>query len=277
MFEEAYPLALSLYRYSRQKLKKQVYHSYPFQHLFRGPTEVKKFNKCPKKIQDTYFLNNRSWDVPEIKAEFGGVSQSDSGFLNTPLFLSEWRQYFDAKKRLSEEECSEKDLICTKDHIEWKGIRAKAVFLATGTDLLKSNWINKTDFRTVKGDILTIENPIKTTDAIWFKGTWICPNPNQENTCKAGATFIEDYSTTYPQPDDKTVLLNKLSGWIKSPIKVLLHQSGERVMRHDKRPFLKRLSSTYPIWGLGALGSKGILLSPYLAKKLIRESLHDRR
>ena len=100
--------------------------------------------------------------------------------------------------------------------------------------------------------------------------------PLGHNNYKIGATYAWDEMDEKITEKGKTQLLE---GWEKitsSDLKITKQQAGIRPTVKDRRPLLGTHSTHRNLHVFNGLGSRGILMAPFLAKEMVNFLLHQK-
>ncbi len=129
------------------------------------------------------------------------------------------------------------------------------------------------NFAVSKGEVLRVSAPNLNPGLILHRGHWVLPMENED--AWLGATHepgIDDVKPTAAARDALLATAEKLTGKNFTPT---AHWVGQRLASRDMHPVVGR-HPAYPNRGiLSALGSKGVLYAPWLARLWV-EHLRDR-
>ena len=99
--------------------------------------------------------------------------------------------------------------------------------------------------------------------------TGVITIPLGDDIYHVGSTFDWEDFTIDPTEKSKVNLINKLPFLKKGSYKVMDHQAALRPSTVDRRPILGAHKKYNNLFIFNGLGSRGLLLSPYLSKELI--------
>lgn len=122
-------------------------------------------------------------------------------------------------------------------------------------------------FAPVKGEVITIFSPQLKLNEIISKGVFICPIGNHRYN--VGATYHWDKLDDVPTKEGASELTKKLSDIIKVPFDVVDHRAGVRPAVKGRRPLLGEHPSAKNVIIFNGMGSKAVLMVPFLAEHLI--------
>ncbi len=117
-----------------------------------------------------------------------------------------------------------------------------------------------------KGDLLLIKAPKLSFNVIINSSVFILPIGN--HYFKVGATYNWQDKTSTPTEEGKQELIEKLKEIINCDFEIIEHLAGVRPTVRDRRPLLGTHSKHKNVHILNGLGTRGVMLAPYLAKAL---------
>jgi glycine oxidase len=83
-----------------------------------------------------------------------------------------------------------------------------------------------------------------------------------------GSTYNWQDTTWEATPAGKAELLTKVNDLVETPFAIIEHTAGVRPTTHDRRPTLGTHYMHKNMFVFNGLGTKGVLLAPYLANHL---------
>lgn len=238
--------------------------------VFTDAEEIKLWEKKSaepelKKFLDAQIISNFHEELFVQNNGFGKVLHA--GNLNTREFLHKARAYFTRSGILMEEELDYTDLKFDSDaFVFYKNEKFDKVIFCEGHRALKNPWFDWLEFKLTKGEALTVKADLNIEKEVVNKGVFILPYSN--NIYKVGATYEWHELNEIPTPKGKQELTEKLEKVIKVPYEIIAHEAGIRPTVKDRRPLLG-VHPEYPQLAIfNGLGTKGVMLAPYFAKKL---------
>jgi glycine/D-amino acid oxidase-like deaminating enzyme len=117
-----------------------------------------------------------------------------------------------------------------------------------------------------KGELLLIKIPNLSIDFILKGDIFLIPIGN--DLYKVGATYNWEDKTDIPTEEGKKELLDKLKAIVGLDFEIVDHKAGVRPTVKDRRPLLGRSIESDRIYVLNGLGTRGVLLGPFLAEAL---------
>ena len=200
----------------------------------------------------------------KISNQFGVVKQS--GNLNMPEFLRTTDLFF--KDQLLEEIFDHASLEINSDFVSYKNIKAKNIIFCEGYLVKNNPLFNWIPLKPAKGEVLTISAPeLKLKDQILNKNGFIMDLEN--GTYKLGATYEWQELTEEPTKKGLTELTDKLLQLITCNYTITKHEAGVRPSSVDRRPIIGSHPKHTNLYVFNGLGTKGVMLAPYFAKKFV--------
>lgn len=199
-------------------------------------------------------------------AEFGLGTVMTSGRINVLNYLNASKAYFQEQHAYHEDSMLYQDIYWEEDLITWKGYKAKHLIFCEGQQTRFNPWFSYLPLTPTKGEVLKVTSDID-LDFPVNGGKFILPLG--DNTYKIGATYA--WHDLEKQPTEEGLEQLK-KGWSKiSPrsFQAAEHQAGIRPTVKDRRPLLGTHPNHKNIHIFNGLGSRGILMAPYLAKCLL--------
>lgn len=201
-----------------------------------------------------------------IKGELkksGIVKQT--GRLDIASYVKHSRTYFHNKGTLIYDSFNHSMVRVLKKGIQYNSLQVNKIIFAEGTYADQNPFFKWLPFKSVKGDILTIESKDLKVDKIRKKNIFILPLG--KNLYKIGATYHWWDKTWVPSNKGKMELIEKLDKISDCTYKIIKHEAGRRPATHDRRAFMGSHPSYEDLLIFNGLGSKGVFLGPLLASE----------
>lgn len=147
----------------------------------------------------------------------------------------------------------------------------EAVIFCEGTAVAHNPFVGAPFLRPCKGQWLAVSNPGL---AAGYLGK-IFLLPDGKESILAGSTYEHHFSDG--EPDDKALkyLLEAVTEMMHLAPAILSHKTGIRPVSSDRRPVVGPAPHQPGLYILNGLGSRGFLLAPFLASKLVRHIVHN--
>uniref|UniRef100_UPI003217119B NAD(P)/FAD-dependent oxidoreductase n=1 Tax=uncultured Draconibacterium sp. TaxID=1573823 RepID=UPI003217119B len=203
--------------------------------------------------------------LSESKA-YANVKQA--GYLNLDVFLQAAEVYFRNKDLLVEDDflLDEKQGDSTSYKIG-DLIYEKLVF-CEGYHLYKNSLFDFVQFKPVKGEVLQIYAPELSEHFILNKKVFVLPVGNHR--FKVGSTYEWKDLSEKTTEDGRRSIIERLNQFVFADYKIENHWAGVRPTVADRRPVLGRHPKYKDIFVFNGLGTKGVMLAPYMAQEMVR-------
>lgn len=261
-------LANAFYRELEQKLAINCWFPLPLLRKFVDVEEQNNWFVACDKVELSSFLSSEIIRdiIAGISSPYGFGLVHDTGFLDTKLLVESYRDYLFNKGLLVCEDFDYEQFSFDQHGVKYKNIEAKQIVFAQGMGLKDNPFFKELPLDGTKGELLLVRIADLKSEAIIKGNMFIIPIGN--DIYKVGATY-----NWQDKDDDCTVvgkeeLLRGLEDIISLDYQVIQHQAGVRPTVKDRRPLLGRSLVSDKIYVFNGLGTRGVLLGPYLASKL---------
>ena len=267
--DKLFPYMLSYYRGLELRLGASFLNETP---IYRPFLSVKEQNEWMAKSANAFYqpfikeVANRSKYGHHIRDEHGGLLLAQSGYVNTAELLRAFRGYLLQKGALIAQFFDTSRLELAASGVNYQGYKAKAIIFSEGTLVGGNPFFHELPLRPVKGELLFIKVRERFS-AIYNRGVFIIPL--SDGICKVGATYDHQNLDSEPTKEAKWQLTHRLDELIRLPYEVVSQVAGLRPATKDRRPFLGRHPGCEQVAVFGGLGTKGVSLSPFLARQLV--------
>lgn len=214
------------------------------------------------------FLNSELSKVAikGIEAPYGYGEVFSTGYLETNDLIPAYRNYLAENDSYRVEEFDFNALSYSDEGIVYKDIKAKNIVFAEGFGMLNNPFFGELPLDGTKGELLLVKIPGLKIDAMLKAGVFLIPIGNE--MYKLGATYNWEDKSDVPTISGKEELIEGLKSFMDLDFEVVEHIAGIRPTVKDRRPLLGRSLVSNRIFVLNGLGTRGVLLAPYLAEKL---------
>jgi len=203
-------------------------------------------------------------DAINIPFGFGQVKQT--GYIDTSVLVDLYTEYLKSKELFSDEWFDYSEIKITRDYIFYKGKKTKNIVFCEGMMLKNNPFFGKLPLDGAKGELLIIEAKDLKIDFLLKAGLFVLPIGNDKY--KVGATYNWTDKTSQPTKEAKIELVSELKKNITCEFKVIEHLAGIRPTVRDRKPLVGQHHLYKNMYLLNGLGTRGVMLAPYLAKKL---------
>jgi len=261
-------LALPKYRALENLLEVKLDYKLPVYRKFASIEEQNEWFVASDKavlsdFMSTKLLNN----VNEyINAEFGFGEVLHSGRIDTSVLIESYRNYLLKTNQLITEDFLYELLDIELNAIQYKNFVAKHIVFAEGYGISKNPFFKHLPLNGTKGEMLTIKAPDLKLDFILKSSVFIVPLG--KDLFWVGATYEREDKTHKITLNAKDELVEKLRQVVTCDFEVIHQVAGIRPTTRDRRPLVGRHSKHNNMYILNGLGTRGVMISPYVAEQL---------
>lgn len=217
-----------------------------------------------KPYMNSSFVEN---NYKHLKADLGFGEVTNSGRVFLPLMISTLRSHLKEHSIVIDDIFSFADLDLTHNKVRYKNIEADNIVFCEGHRMTKNPYFNYLPLHTTKGELLTVKLKNTQVEELIKSGVYLMPLGN--DLYRVAATFNNGVNDELCTVEGKNELLLKLSKLVDECPEVVNHQAGIRPTVKDRRALIGVHPEHSKMFVFNGLGTRGILLAPYLAKQLI--------
>ena len=190
-----------------------------------------------------------------------------SGRVNVKVLLESFRSYCINKKFLIEDDFNYDDLIINKNSVNFNGIKAKKIIFCEGPEVIHNPYFNNLNLKPTKGEILTIYSKnLNIKEIIHSEFLFV---PLGKNYYSIGATYDWKNINTVSTSEAKHKIISMLDNLLTCSYDIVNQKAGIRPSTADRRALIGNHSQYSNLYILNGLGTRGVLLAPYLSKCLV--------
>ncbi len=266
--KEQLDLVTPFYKKLEKKLSTTLDYKIPVYRRFTSIEEQNMWFEAADKPSLQEFLSTKiiKKENKFIDAEFGYGQVLKTGRVDTAKLQGLYKDYLASNNKMMFEKFEHASIIFENHNIVYKGIKAKNIVFADGFGLKRNPFFNYLPLNGTKGELLTIKAPDLCINYVLKSSVFVIPL--EENLYRVGATYKWKDKTNIPTSEAKDEILKKLDSFLKCDYKVIDHVAGIRPTVADRRPLI----GTHPLHNnihiLNGLGSRGVMIAPYVSKKL---------
>jgi hypothetical protein len=247
--------------------------------IFRRFTSIQEQNKwftASDKLNLETFLSTQliKNTNSEIDAPFGFGEVLHAGRIDTEMLISKYRDFLKSIDCLLEETFQYDKLEFNADAIHYNYIQSKQIVFAEGFGVKHNPFFSHIPLTGSKGEILTIKAPDLKIEYAIKSSVFVIPLGKDLYT--VGSTYNNEDKTQEPTETAKDELILKLKTFMKSDFEVVNHVSGIRPTVKDRRPLVGRHLEYKNLYVLNGLGTRGVMIAPYLADQLFQFIENDK-
>ncbi|GAA3510076.1 FAD-dependent oxidoreductase [Aquimarina addita] len=260
--------AILFYTALERKLNQSFIHKFPILRRFNSIEEQNTwFQACDKPILNKFLsfdIVKNTYVGLDIPFHFGKVNHT--GRIDITKMLAAYSKHLIEHQQLITTSFIHDKLRIEDTYVEYEGIKAKNVIFTEGFGMINNPFFEYLPLRGNKGEYVLIKcHQLDLKEAIKSS---IFIIPLGDNIYKVGATYNNKDSTANHTQSAKEELIEKLDTFLKFPYEIVDQVAGIRPTTKDRKPFI----GTHPEYAnmhlLNGLGSRGVLIGPYVAKKL---------
>jgi glycine oxidase len=207
------------------------------------------------------------------KAVHKGIRMQQAGRLDIKSYLSATRRFFEERGCYRETEFTAGECEQEEDKADHSTGITLVTQAAVANRLIMCTGAATTSFfpevpnNPARGDILNVRIPGYERREVVHRSIWIAAEGDGTQT--VGSTYDWNYLSSEPTEKGRKEILGKLSRVIEGPVEVLDQVAAVRPTMKDYEPVLGRHTKWQNVFVLNGFGSKGTLLAPSMAEKLL--------
>ena len=269
-------IALPFYERIEHTLSKTFDYKIPIHRLFHSIEEQNLWFEASDKPDLAPYLsldlvNNSNSNV---SAPFGFGKVNQCGRLDTAYFINAYREYLNEKGLFTNARFDYTSLEILSNGIKYKGVSAKKIIFCEGFGVLQNPFFNYLPLNGTKGELITIHAPDLKLNQIIKSAVFVIPLG--DDLYSVGSTYAWDDKTGLPTEGAREELESKLKRFIKCDYKVVKHVAGIRPTVKDRRPLVGQHPKHEHLYILNGLGTRGVLIGPYVALHLFNAIYKNR-
>jgi glycine/D-amino acid oxidase-like deaminating enzyme len=198
---------------------------------------------------------------------------NETGYLDINALILFYSNYLKISNSLTEETFDYNAIQFCDDHIVYKDLKSKHIIFAEGFGLHANPYFNDLPLDGTKGELFIIKAPNLDLDVVIKSSVFILPIGN--DLYKVGATYDWKDKSNTPTEEGKQELVDKLKEIISCDFEIVEHFGGVRPTVKDRRPLVGNHPNYPQLHVLNGLGTRGVMLGPYLANELFQHIEHN--
>lgn len=264
-----FPKAQEFYSVQEKKLNSTFWHPMPMLRVFGSQTEKNEWERLRNDPEFAEYIGND--EAPEkmqrFNRGFGTGWVKNCGYLDTTVFLESVHQLLIQKNILQTHTCDPTCLTATQNGWKLNGIESKKIIFCEGWLAVNNPLFSWLPFVPAKGDVIGFHSKELKLDHLLNGGCFVLPLGNDEY--RVGATFYWEELNDIPTEKGKQELLKKASELLEIQMEAKIQMAGVRPATADRRPFLGEHPEKKGVYIFNGLGTRGVVLSPWLGSALI--------
>jgi glycine/D-amino acid oxidase-like deaminating enzyme len=268
--KEQLEIALPVYKKIEKDLNIKIDYKLQLLRRFTSTEEQNKwFNASDKPSLETFLSTQIVKNTnPVIDAAYGFGEVLHAGRLDTETLITAYKDFLKQNDSLEEKQFQHQNLQIETDSTQYENIEAKHIVFAEGFGVKHNPYFKDIPLTGSKGEILTIKAPDLKIDYAIKSSVFVIPLGN--DLYNVGSTYDNDDKSNTPTEKAKENLLSKLKTFLKCDFKVVSHVAGVRPTTKDRRSLVGRHSEYQNLYVLNGLGTRGVMIAPYVADELFQ-------
>lgn len=268
--------AVPFYRHKERLLGCRFLHARPVVRLFKNAEEPGRWAKRMLEPAVRPFaqahprqplLNAEVFDAPH-----GGFQMKHAGYLDTAAYLAASRAFFAKLGAWQSADIGTEALSVTAEAVVWEGRAFSEVIFCQGWEAGRHPWFDWVPFAPARGTILTARADLQGERRIVNCGCWVVDRG--DGLLRIGSTYELKFSDPHASDPAKLAELHaQIRRLLKVPVEILDQQTAVRPTITQQRTLIGRHPARPRVAFLNGLGSKGTLLSPHFARRLVEHLL----
>jgi len=199
----------------------------------------------------------------DIANPFGIGRVTKAGRVDIQLLISSFTAFLREKDFFRNEKLDFEKLEIKSDMVCYKDVAAEKIIFCEGAAASFNPYFKKLKFKHSKGEILEVRIPGLNLHEIVSKEVFLMPIGFDRY--KVGATYRWDELNFEITASAREELFAKLKDIIHELPEIIYQKVGIRPTMHDRKPVIGFLEEISQIGIFNGLGSKGVLIGPYLS------------
>ncbi|HBK83577.1 MAG TPA: FAD-dependent oxidoreductase [Flavobacterium sp.] len=268
--KELLAIAIPFYQSLAQKFNFNFDFKLPIYRRFASVEEQNNWFFASDKLNLNSFLfpSLITDDIPYVTSNFGFGKVLETGFIDVNALISHYKDYLIQCNAYISSNFDYSQILFNEDFILYGDYKIKHVIFAEGFGLNSNPFFNQLPLDGTKGELLIIKAPCLQLDVILMSNIFIIPLGN--SLFKVGATYNWHDKTTNTTQYARNELIESLKDLISCDFEVVDHLAGIRPTVKDRRPLVGTHFQHKRLHVLNGLGTRGVLLAPYLASQLFK-------
>lgn len=266
--KEQLGLALPLYAKIEKELDIKIDHKLQLLRRFASIEEQNLwFNAMDKPNIEPYLSTQLVKNTnSQVDADYGFGEVLKAGRIDTEQLISSYKIFLKENKYLLEVEFQYDKLQHEDNLLQYEDLTAKQIVFAEGFGVKQNPYFKSIPINGTKGEVLTVKAPDLKIDYAIKASVFIIPL--QDDLYVVGSTYNWKDKTKTPTTEGREEILSKLKTFITCDVEVVEHVAAIRPTVKDRRPVVGKHPEHQNIYVLNGLGSRGVMIAPYVAKQL---------
>ncbi len=236
------------------------FHSIQEQNMWLEKSDHKRL----KPFMKSAFIEN---PYKKVIATYGYGEVTNSGRVEIPKLIGLMKQKLENESCFLDEEFDYSFLKINTNQVAYKNILAGKIVFCEGHRLTNNPFFNYLPLLRTKGELITVKLKGLKVNELLKSSISILPLGDDEY--KVGATFNWKDKDELCTDKGKDQLLDKLKEFVNVQPEIVKHEAGLRPTVKDRKSLLGNHPKHKNVFLFNGLGTRGLLISPYLSLQLI--------
>lgn len=273
--DEQLNLVLTHYKQLEQLLNVKLDYKTPVYRKFTSIEEQNKWFAASDKPKLTRYLADKiiTNTNPAINAKFGFGEVLLTGRVDVKQLITSYKTFLKQNKSILEASFNYDALQIKNKSVIYNSFAAKQIVFSEGFGVTKNPYFSNVPLRPTKGELLTIYAPDLHINFVLKGPVFIIPIG--DDIYVVGATY-DLYNLNHNTTEEaKTKLLKGLDSMISCTYSIVNQKVGIRPTVKDRKPLIGRHKNYKNLYILNGLGTRGVMIGPYVAKQLFNFIEYD--
>ena len=244
----------------------KVHYKQNIHRLLESSYDVNNWNAKQVSTKLNNFLSPNLKSLNFSKQTFGQVLYS--GWLDVNLMLSTFLDYLRKENIIINQKIDYNRIIFKDNLFYYDNVISKNIVFCEGCSVSNNPFFKNVKILPTKGEVIKIHCPNLNLNTVLHTG--VITVPLNDNIYHIGSTY--DHKDLSEAPTKKALekFQNKLKSFNSFPYNVIEHLAAHRPSTRDRNPIIGPSVKNKNIFILNGLGSRGILLAPFLSEELLQ-------
>ena len=246
----------------------KIHDKFPLYRILHSVKEQNSWSEASDKKSLSDFMSDEieSFNNEGVISNFGLGKLNNAGRVHISKMLFVFRERLISNNDFLDEEFSHDNLMNVENCFIYKNYKIKKVVFCEGFGMIDNPIFSYLPLVGTKGELIEIYSPMLKLDKLLKGSVFILPLGN--DYYKVGATFNWKDKSISITEEARLDLQSKLEEIITVPYEIVKQTAGIRPTVKDRRPLMGVHPEYNNIYLFNGLGTRGLLISPYLAKQM---------
>lgn len=272
MADEILPYAKQFYTNLELLLNEKFYFPKQYFKIF-GKEEAEFWKKRSLSEETKPYLASATFNNlknEKIKTLFGAGEVYGAGYLDINVYLDRFESYLETLSAFENKVIDYNRIYCFGDKVRVDNEIFDQLIFCEGSHAVHNPWFSDLPYKLTKGEVITVKANLN-IDFVLNKNGFVLPVG--DDYYKVGATYEWQQLDENPTKEGKQTLVDKFQDIMTANFEIVEHNAGIRPTMVNRRPVYKKHEVYTQLAIFNGLGTKGVMLAPFFAKKLIIELL----